>query len=144
MEMETAIMESLIYMDYDEKVQIDLDTLIVAAWNRYMEYNGGRANEIFFNDKEFFEQKFNNAYEAAWAASFSDRWDWHDRFVYFNEEGYITSFNHWDDENSPIDLDKIDISSLINGLNSLEDMQTNKKGQDNNISSAIHDALKEV
>ena len=137
--METAIMESLIYMDYEERVQIDLDMLIVAAWNKYIKYKGGY-NEIFFNDKGFFEKKFDNAYDAAWAASLSDRWDWHDRFVYFNGEGYITSFSYWDDENSPINLDNIDLSHLIDGL---QDLQTKKRYVVNNIPRAIHEALQE-
>ena len=132
-------MENIIYESYDGSIQIDMDTLLVSIWNVYIEMEAGGDNKIFLNDKDFFEKKFDNAYDAAWAVSLSGVWKWTDRFVYFNEGGYVTSFSHWDDENSPIDLDKINISPLIDGL--INSLQKNKKG---GISPAIHDALQEI
>ena len=137
MDMENVI-EEIAYVSYDERVQINFDTLIAALWNKYIDYKGGY-NKIFLNNREFFENSFENAYDAAWAVSSGD-WRWTDSFVFFNREGYISSFSQWDDENSPIDMDRIDISHLINGL---QDLQTNKKMYVNNIPRAIHDALQE-
>ena len=92
-------MENAIYM-YENKVEIDLDALIVSMWNRYIEYNGGD-NFISLN------------YDAAIPVALGGRWDWRDKFVFFDEGGYLTSFSHWDDERSPIDIVKIDVSHLI-------------------------------
>ena len=110
-------MENAIYVDFSDNVRIDEDYILVAAWNKYISFNGGVENKISLNDKGFFDNNFNNPYDAAWAASIGD-WRWSDRFVYFDEGGYLTSFTHWDDKNSPIDMDKIkiDISNLINAL----------------------------
>ena len=120
----------IMYVDYDGRVQVSFDALIVAMWNK------GGNKKISLNNKEFFENSFENPYDAAWAVSISD-WKWTDEFVYFNEEGHITSFNHWDDKNSPIDLDRIDVGHLIDGLK-----RWHKKEQEGSISIAIHDALK--
>ena len=32
-------MENIIYTDYKGRVQIDVDTLIVSAWNKYVDVN---------------------------------------------------------------------------------------------------------
>ena len=140
--MENVVMENAIYVDYSGCIKADLDVLLVSMWNSYIEYNGGD-NKIFLNNKEFFENSFNNSFDAAWAATLSGKWWWTDDFVYFNREGYIVSFCHWDDERSPIDLDKIDISSLIYELQDLQTNKTNDKKYVNNIPQAIHEALQE-
>ena len=104
------IVKPIIYVVYNGHINIDADTLIVSAWNEYSD------KKIFFNDKDFFAENFENSYDAAYAVSLSGAWRWSDHFVYFDEEGYLTSFSHWDDKNSPIEIDKIDISNLINNL----------------------------
>ena len=133
--MENVVMENATYIDYNGRVHIDLDTLIVAAWNCAGE------NKIFHNNREFFEN------DVAWAATLSRRWWWTDDFVYIDEEGFPVSFSHWDDRKSPINPDKIDITGLINGLKKTkQDLQTNDKNKKryvNNIPRAIHDALQE-
>lgn len=136
------VMENIAYVDYSECVQIDLDKLIVSAWNTYLEYKKRGENKIFLNNKEFFENSFDNAYDAAWAVSLSNKWRWTDDYVCFGDDGYLTSFNHWDDENSPIDIDKIDLNHLIDGLARCQ--KNDKKGYVNNIPKAIHEALQEV
>lgn len=132
------IMENAIYVDYNGHVKIDDDIILVAAWNKYIEEGGDNNNKILFNDAEFFEENFKNAYDAACIASLSEAWLWYDRFVFFNGEGFLTSFSHWNDENSPIDIDKIDISILINNLKK----RCVNNTPVNNIPRAIHDALK--
>lgn len=135
------VIEEIAYVNYNDRVEVNFDTLIAALWNKYIEYKGGY-NKIFFNDKEFFKTSFEDKYDAAWAVSSGD-WRGTDDFVYFNREGNLTSFSHWNDENSPIDTDKIDINYLIRALQDLQALQ-DKKGQENSIPRAIHDALKEV
>lgn len=132
------IMENIAYVNYDRRVQIDKDMLIISLWNKYAEYEG--RERIYLNNVGFFKKSFKNPYDAAWAVSTGD-WRWTDDFVCFNRDGHLSSFNHWDDENSPIDIDRIDVSHLIDGL---ERCQTkNKKGYVNDIPRAIHEALKE-
>ena len=103
------------YKNYNDEIEVDLDTVLVSLWNAYIEAEG-YGNKISFNDKGFFEKNFENSYDAAWAVSLSGGWRWTDTFVYFDEDGYLTSFSHWDDERSPIDIDKLDICQLINSL----------------------------
>ena len=122
-----------------EFVEVNMDTVMVSLWNAHIVAEG-YGNKISFNDKGFFDSAFENAYDAAWAVSLSGKWCWSDEFVFFGEDGYLTSFSHWDDENSPIDLDKINIGSLIQ---SLKKWHKNKKGCVDNIPRAIHDALQE-
>ena len=130
--------ENIVYTDYTGHVKIDEDALIVSMWNKYIE-GENNDNKVFRNTPENFNEKFKNPYDAAWAVGISRNWRWTDEYAYFDDEGYLTSFSHWDEETSPIQIDKIDISNLINL----------KKGYVdnipvNNIPRAIHDALKEV
>ena len=113
-------------------VDVDMDMILVSLYNSCNKYN-----KIAYNDENFFEL-FDSPFDAAWAVSISGKWAWNDDFVCFDEEGHLTSFTHWDDENSPITADKLDISQLINSLKRC------KKDRHvvNNIPRAIHDALK--
>ena len=137
MDMEN-VAEEIAYVNYKECVEVNFDALIATLWNKYIEYKGG-FNKIFMNNKEFFKNSFKDKYDAAWAVSSGD-WRWTDDFAYFDSEGNLSSFSHWDDERSPIDIDKIDISHIIQAL---QDIQTNDKRYVDNIPRAIHDALKE-
>ena len=115
-------------------VKLDMDTILVSLYNCDKE----NENKIFANDKDFFSNTFENAYDAAWAVSLSGNYTWSDDYVYFDEEGYISSFSHWDDANSPIVLDRIDINDLIRHIKKRENGYVV-----NNIPRAIHDALEE-
>ena len=127
------------YVGCDQRIRIDVDTLIVSLWNNFLHSKGER-NRIAFNKKKLIENCFENKFDAAMAASLGN-WRWDDRFVYFNSDRYLSSFSHWYDETCPIDIDRIDINYLIRAL---QDLQTeDKKGYVNNIPKAIHDALKE-
>ena len=92
-------------------VEVDMDTILVSLYN-----SSDVGNKIFFNDEGFFVNTFETPYDAAWAVSLSGRWRRSDSFVYFDNEGYISSFTHWDDETCPIDLDKLDICQLIQNI----------------------------
>ena len=127
------------YETYKNRIEVDTDTVIVSLWNAYIEAEG-RDNKIYVNDVDFFDSTFDNKYDAAWAVSVSGKWHWSDDFVYFGEDGYLTSFNHWDDKNSPIDIDKIDVTDLVK---SLENKNKKDRYVVNDIPRAIHDALKE-
>ena len=133
------------YVNYKDKVEISFDGLIVILWNKYIE-DEENENKIFVNDKDFFSNTFENAYDAACAVSLSGKYTWSDDYVYFDDGGNLTSFSHWDDERSPIDPDRIDISHLIDGLKKWKkDMsQDDMSYQEGSIATAIQDALKEV
>ena len=114
------------------EVDMNMDMFLISIFNSYQEI------KVYINDADFICNKFENAYDAAWAVSLSGRWHWSDKYVYFDEDGYLTSFNHWDDENSPVDLDKLDICQLIQSLKKMK-----KRDVVNNIPRAIHEALEE-
>ena len=117
------------------EIDVNMDMMLISIYNAQAE------EKIFFNDRDFFDDEFADPFDAAHAVALSGRWDCADDFVYIDEERRIVSFNHWDDENSPVDLDKLDICQLIN---SLKKWHKNKKRYVvNNIPRAIHDALQE-
>lgn len=109
-------LEDVFFTNYEGRVEIDGDMILVAAWNEYIDHYDNGGEKIDSNNEEFFENFFANKYDAAWAVSMNDKWDRTDRFVYFSLDAHLVSFTHWDDERSPIDIDKIDISNLINSL----------------------------
>ena len=125
------IMKIKAYKNYNDEVEFDVDTVLVSLWNAYIEAEG--RDKIYLNNKDFFNRTFESPYDAAWAVSLSGKWARSDDYVYFNKEGYLTSFSHWDDDSSPINLDKLDISQLINSLKNRYVVS--------NVSRAIHDAL---
>ena len=127
------------FVGCDQRIRIDVDTLIVSLWNNFLHSKGERENRIAFNKKKLIENCFENKFDAAMAASLGN-WRWDDRFVYFNSERYLMSFSRLDDETCPIDIDRIDIGFIIRQL---QNMQENDKRYINNIPRAIHDALKE-
>ena len=116
------------------EVDMNMDMVLISIYNANTE-----ENKIYVNDADFFENTFENKYDAAWAVSLSGKWRWTDDYVCFDEEGYISSFTHWDDEGSPIDLDKLDICQLIEGLKKWH----KKRYVVNNIPKAIHESLQE-
>ena len=126
MDMMENVAENMFYENYNQRVEVSFDALIVSMWNR------GGENKVFLNNKEFFENSFESAYDAACAVSFSGKWRWEDDFVYVDEGGYLASFSHWDDENSPIDADRLDISQLIEGMKKWP--KKDKKEQEGSIS----------
>ena len=137
--MENVIMENA-YMTYEGKIRVDGEIILLSLWNSYLETEG--ENRIYLNDKDFFVKNFKNQYDAAMAVSLSNKWSWTDSFVYFNREGYLVSFSRWDDDNNPINMDKIDVDFLIRALQDVQSKQSKQKNRyDNNISRAIHDAL---
>ena len=114
------------------EVDMNMDMVLISIYNATEE-----ENKIYVNDADFFENTFENKYDAAWAVSMSGRWRWTDDYVCFDNDGYLSSFTHWDDEGSPIKLDKLDISQLINSLK-----KWSKKEQEACcISRAVRDAL---
>ena len=94
--------------NFFENIDIDvvLDTILIPLWNEYIEKTG-YGEKIFPNEAEFFNDgKFVTQYDAAWAVSIGD-WRRTDEYVCFNEEGYLASFSHWDDKNSPMDITRL-------------------------------------
>ena len=132
------------YMTFEGKIRMDVYSIIIGLWDKFIEEEGS-GNKIFYNNKEFFENSFENEYDVAMAVSLSKQWRWTDDFVFFDSEGYLTSFSRCEDETCPIDFDKIDIGYLIRGLQDLQEEKSPHKNRYviNNIPRAIHDALKE-
>ena len=115
------------YKNYNDEVEVDIDTVLVSMWNAYIEAEGSD-NKISFNGKDFFENVFENAYDAVMAVSLSGgRWRWTDTFAYFDDEGYLVSFSRFEDERCPIDVDKIDIDYLIRALQDLQMIKNRKE-----------------
>ena len=112
------------------EIDMNMDMVLISIYNAQAE------NKIYVNDADFINNSFENAYDAAWAVSLSGKWTWSDDYAYFDGEGLLTSFSHWDDETSPIDLDKLDICQLVNKLK-----KCHRRYVDN-IPMAIQDALK--
>ena len=133
--------KNIFYTDYNGSIKIDCDALIVALWN----YKSSEDNKIYVNDAEFINSTFKSSYEAAYAVSLGKKWAWIDTYAYFDNEGFLVSFSHWDDETCPIDLDKLDVCQLIRGLKDINRQQQEHRMTTpaENISRAIHDALKE-
>ena len=135
------VMEKVAYVDYNESVRIDYDALMVTLWNTFVEYRGGYG-KISLNNKDFFADAFDTAFAAVHAVSLSGNYTWSDDYVYFDDEGYLASFCHWDDANSPIDINKIDINDLARLARLVRDIKKQKNGYVvDNIPRAIHDAL---
>ena len=117
------------------EIDVNIDMVLISIYNA----NAQDSEKIYVNDADFFANTFDSSYNAAWSVSLSGKWNWADDYVYFGEDGYLTSFSHWDDENSPIDLDKLDINQLISSLKKM----SQKRYVVDNIPRAIHDALQE-
>lgn len=125
------------YINYNEKIQIDSVIIIIALWNKLIE-NGRMGYKVYSNDRKFFKDNFEDTYDTAWAVS-AGNYQWTDEFVYVTAEGHLMSFSSLKDENSPVDLDEIEISSLIRELQAYETQERHS-----NISPAIHEALQEI
>ena len=111
----------------------EVDNILIPMWNGYID-EIGYGEKIFHNGAEFF-RKFETPYDAAWAVSIGD-WRRTDEYVCFNGEGLLISFQHWNDENSPLDMSRLS--------NWLQTKIGKKRYVVNSIPRAIHDALQEV
>lgn len=120
-----------------ENDDVVLDTILITIWNEYIE-KIGYGEKIFSNEAEFFNDgKFVTPYDAAWAVSIGD-WRRTDEYVCFNSKGFLVSFQHWNDKNSPVDVSRLSAWIQTN------DKKINcKRYVVNNIPRAIHEALQE-
>ena len=75
-------MEIRVYKNYNDGIEVDIDTVLVSLWNAYLEGEDRRYdNRIYVNDKDFFVNTFENSYDAAWSVSLSGKWAWSDDYV---------------------------------------------------------------
>lgn len=81
------------------------DYAIVSLWNHYVDENG-LDERVYLNLPDEINKAFSTPYDVALAMSHGD-WYPTDRHFFFNRFGNLISFNHWDDEQSPIDIDLI-------------------------------------
>jgi len=77
---------------------------IIALWNECIKEKGYSDDKVFYNGREFFDEMFGNAYDAALSVIYGD-WRDSDEFVAFDEYGNVRSFNGWEGYGSPIDAD---------------------------------------
>lgn len=89
------IMESIGVMSSDE---------VVTLWNEYIKAKGYSDDKVFYNDREFFDEMFGNAYDAVLSVIYGN-WRESDEFVAFDGYGNVRSFNGWEDYDSPINAD---------------------------------------
>lgn len=122
------IFENYTYINYNEKIQIDSEIIIISLWNRLLEMKG-KGGRIFRNNREYFFREFADTYDAVRAVSASaGNYRWTDEFVYIDEnKGCLMSFSLLDDVSCPINLDEIAIGNLIQELTDLENKNLQKK-----------------
>lgn len=75
---------------------------IIRAWNNYCA-DECMEDYIHGNDEYFFEEMFEKADEAVSAVCFGN-YRYQDDYVVFNAYGNLDTFDYWDEEKSPIDL----------------------------------------
>lgn len=77
---------------------------IVRAWNRVCDdYD----DEVFENEETALEERFSGDVGSALRAAFYGDYRYPDSFCCFNGYGNLVSFDYYDDENSPIDIEQI-------------------------------------
>ena len=92
----------------EEKITGAIGTMysdkVVELWNECIRDKNYPDDEVFYNDEEFFNEMFGNAYGAVLSVTLGD-WRNSDDYVAFDGYGNVVSFNYWNDYNSPIDVD---------------------------------------
>lgn len=81
------------------------DYAIVSLWNHYVDEND-LGERVYLNLPDEINKAFSTPYDVALAIGHGD-WNPTDRHFFLNQFGDLISFNHWDDEQSPIDIDLI-------------------------------------
>ncbi len=79
------------------------DYVIISLWNRYVDENGIEG-EIRLNLPSTINECFSTPYDVAMAIGYGN-WNPTDMYFFFNQHGNLISFNYWDDEQSPVDID---------------------------------------
>lgn len=74
---------------------------LASLWNEICEY----ADYYIYSGVEDMAELYSDPASFARAVYFGDVQNWLDDYATFNGYGNIVTFNYWDDENSPIDLD---------------------------------------
>ena len=77
--------------------------VIISLWNRYCEEND-LGERVYLNLPSEINKSFSTPYDVALAMSHGD-WYPTDRHFFFDRFGNLISFDRWDDEQSPIDID---------------------------------------
>lgn len=76
---------------------------IIQAWNVYCN-DKNMDDYVYGNDEWFFEEMFEKADDAVRAVCYGN-YEYQDEYVVFNGYGNLDTFDDWEDEKSPIDLD---------------------------------------
>lgn len=88
---------------------------IIDVWNRICEDNNNPDDIIYCNGEDFFTSMFGcDIMSAVRAVSFGS-YNFNDCYVRLNGYGNVESFDYWDDDNSPMDIDEIVEYVIDNG-----------------------------
>lgn len=90
-----------------ELISNSITSEIVCAWNRVCEENNDYENEVFENEENALEEMFSGNVDSALRAAFYGDYRYPDSFCCFDGYGNLVSFDYYDDENSPIDIEQI-------------------------------------
>lgn len=98
MKLEEYIERAIEKMDNEE---------VIDLWERYCDENNCVDDGIYNNDSMTINDFFvGSPYDAILSVVLGD-WRSADNYFRFNRYGNIESFNYWNDDNSPIDLDAL-------------------------------------
>lgn len=84
-----------------------ISSAIVWAWNHVCQENNDYDNEVFENEETKLNEVFSNNVYAALRSAFYGDYDYTDSFCCFDGYGDLVSFDYYDSENSPIDIEEI-------------------------------------
>lgn len=77
---------------------------IINLWNECVFETNLTDGEIADNDETFFKEIFSSPYDAVRAVAYGE-YTLNDNYIAFDGYGNVVTFDYWDDENSPIDVD---------------------------------------
>ena len=80
-----------------------LEEDIINYWNKYLKDND---KYIYDNEESFFEDNFTKSFDAVRAVIYGD-YNLNEKYVIFNGQGNLDSFNYIADMHCPIDLDEL-------------------------------------
>lgn len=87
-----------------EAIEVMPNAKVIKLWNECIRDNDYSDNEVFFNNRVFFNEMFDSAYDAVLSVTYGD-WKERDEYVVFDSHKNAQSFTSWEDMNSPIDAD---------------------------------------
>lgn len=83
----------------------EMDSIdVINLWNDCIEDKNILDDKIYNNGEDFFEEMFSSPYDAVRAVAYGE-YTLNDNYIAFDGYGNIVTFDYWDDEGSPVDID---------------------------------------